>query len=122
MLDNIGEGAAILVLEELTRAQARGAPILAEIVGYGLSGDAYHITTPSPTGDGALRAMRMAIQHAGLNPQDIGYINAHATSTPVGDELEGLAIEQLMGNGRISQVLVSSTKGATGHMLGASGG
>jgi 3-oxoacyl-[acyl-carrier-protein] synthase II len=115
----VGEGAGILILEELEYAKARGAHILAEIVGYGMSGDAYHITSPAPEHDGAFRVMRNAIRDAKLTIADIGYVNAHGTSTPVGDGLEAKAIRNLFGEQKIA---VSSTKSMTGHLLGGAGG
>ncbi len=117
----VGEGAGILVLEELEFAKRRGAPILAELVGYGMSADAYHITSPSEDGDGAYRVMRNALRDAHLEPAQIGYINAHGTSTELGDKLETIAIKRAFGE-HARKLLVSSTKSMTGHLLGGAGG
>ncbi|MBE3044273.1 hypothetical protein IMZ48_17230 [Candidatus Bathyarchaeota archaeon] len=114
----IAEGAAALVLEDLEHARARGARVYAEVRGWGAAGDAYHMTAPRADGDGALRAMRSALREAGVDVDEVDYINAHATGTRVGDGAEALAIKELTG-GR--EVAVSATKGATGHLLGASG-
>ena len=115
----MGEGAGIVVLEEYEHAKARGAKIYAEVIGYGLSGDAYHITAPSETGEGGERSMRSALRHAGLEPKDIDYINAHGTST-MADTIELGAVERMMGE-HADKVTMSSTKSATGHLLGAAG-
>ena len=116
----MGEGAGMVVLESFDHARARGARIYAELVGYGMSGDAWHITTPSESGDGAFRAMRNALRRAGMTAESVQYINAHGTSTPAGDDIELAAVERLFGEAT-SRLAMSSTKSATGHLLGAAG-
>jgi len=117
----IAEGCGLVILEELEHAKKRGAHIYAEIVGYGMSCDAYHMTAPEPTGDGAMRAMNLALKDAGLKPEDIGYINAHGTSTRLNDKIETLSIKKSFGN-YAKKVMISSTKSMIGHPLGAAGG
>jgi 3-oxoacyl-[acyl-carrier-protein] synthase II len=117
----IGEGAGIVVLEELERARARGARIYCEVVGYGMSGDAYHISAPCEDGDGAVRVMRRTLKDAGAEPQYVDYVNVHGTSTPQGDRVEVVALKEVFGE-HARKLATSSTKSMTGHLLGAAGG
>ena len=117
----MGEGAGVIVLEELEHAKARGAKIYAEIVGYGATSDAYHITSPAPDGEGGARAMKIAIQEAKIKPEEITYINAHGTSTHLNDMCETMAVKAALGEDAARKTMMSSTKGNTGHLLGAAG-
>jgi 3-oxoacyl-[acyl-carrier-protein] synthase II len=117
----MGEGAGVMVLEELEFAKKRGANILGEIGGYGLSGDAYHLTSPAPNGEGAARCIKMALNDGGIAPEEVDYINAHGTSTKFNDEFETMAIKKVLGD-HAYKIPVSSTKSMTGHLLGAAGG
>jgi len=116
----IGEGAGIVILEDYEHARRRGAPMLAEVLGFGMTGDAFHISAPSEDGDGAIRVMRAALKEAGVAPDQVDYVNAHGTSTPAGDPIEVTAVNEVFGD-HARSVMVSSTKSMTGHLLGAAG-